>query len=170
MKKLFTALICATMILGIGGCGSSNDKKTIKLEDSLKEAGFTITETEDGFKISDNRNTEENKFDIDIMTYIPDKPHISASILVDITTNEDDYEIVGALYYIEDGKATSTTYSGEGHECEYYYDGEVNSGCTENELNQVKNVKKRYDSLLEKLDITQEEFNEAIISHINSNK
>lgn len=59
MKKLFTALICAMMVLGVGGCGSKGvdvDGTT----DKLKESGYKIDITNEKLEISN----EEYNFNV----------------------------------------------------------------------------------------------------------
>ena len=58
MKKLFTALLCATMIFGIGGCSSKNDSNPKQKQQEVKKdpMSFEVFEkmiTDKGFKITE---------------------------------------------------------------------------------------------------------------------
>lgn len=50
MKKLFTALICATMVLGMGGCGNSDETKKEPVKEETKDAVKIMDEA--GFSLS----------------------------------------------------------------------------------------------------------------------
>lgn len=73
MKKLFTALICAIMVLGIGGCGSNNKINTDDITKKFKSNGY-------------NYSLQETKLEIDgdnmsFMTFFDDQGEFAAIVI-----------------------------------------------------------------------------------------
>lgn len=167
MKKLLTALLCATMVLGVSGCGgeSKNPAESNKLsvEELLTKASFT-TEM--------NYDDEMDSADLTISNngdYIITYHHYfdSDNWILAITKNDKLYDQV---VYSSDDKPTANV-----EDCSILLDTETqdeddtSSNCTDALINDAKEVKKSVNEFLNKYGLTAEELQKYCNQYVNNN-
>lgn len=140
MKKLITALICAMMVLGVGGCGSKNAEPK-DIYENLKDSGYKVDDQK--YESSDSRTIKMSNGIIEFSyTIIGD---MSPSLLIyDLSNNEYTTGVtkVGDNYISTISKDDCIV---------DYKTNDPSEDCNEVAISDIKDVKERLEDELDKI-------------------
>lgn len=146
MKKLFTALICATLLLSVGGCGS-NDATSPKSEEQTKESDLDIIsniftlekDDKNGTVLGLAKDGDQTKFKIYI-TINDSEKELATAMGIDI----------GTLIYSKDGTDSET----------YIVDNDTVFVTTSNET--AESMKNDMEAYLKEKNISLDQLRKAL--------
>lgn len=170
MKKLFTALICAMIAVGVGGCGSK-EKTMEEIGDILKNK-MMMEIKYDGVKVDDSdyfvmNSSTQDKINVSGQAYVhsDDKNDNTYAIYFE----SDD------IYYhrnLENGVMSEGIISLNSCSLtdETFEDRGYNSDCSNDDIELAKTKRKEIDTYLENLGITEDNIYDYFIQYIQNNK